>query len=1154
VYKVIKSRLRGSASVNHRTLAVAVFGVLYLAAVSEAGAQAVNVFTRSIDNQRSGANLAETILAPSNVKSSQFGKLFALPVDDQIYAGMLYASGLTIAGGSHNTIFAATVNNTVYAFDADTYGLPLWQRNFNGSGRPTRNTEVGQACTSEGGFNDFRGNIGIVGTPVIDGTSNTMYFVTRTVESAGTVQRLRAIDITTGNDRAGSPVVIQASVPGSGDGGSSIVFNSVTQNQRPALALSQGQVYIAWASYCDTTPYHGWVMTYDARTLARTAAFNATPNGSKSGIWMAGAGPVFDTPGNVYFSTGNGDYDGATNFGESVVKLAPSTLLRLDYFTASNFNSLNASDLDFGSGGPVLVPGSNVLVTGGKEGKLYVLNTSNLGQMVAGDIQIPQVFQAVDPTVRPSATHHIHASGPVWNSPAGINLYVWGENDFPHSYRFNAATQVFNPTPVASGTVLPPVGMPGGIMALSANGAQAGTGILWAVTPRNGDANMYTAPGNFYALNAETMALLWSSTGVGDDMYSVAKGSPPVVAKGKAYVASLSKFISVYGPRSAPPPSQNLALNKAVTGSTACNTSEGPGQAVNGTYSLGLTDKWCSNVTGAFLQVDLGAPVAIGRFLVEHAGAGVEDFSLNTSAFNIQVSTDGVSFTTVVTVTGNVDSITTHDITPVTARFVRLNIVTPTGTTDKSTRIYEFQVFGAAVAPNFSLSATPSSQTVTAGGGASFSVTAAAQNGFVGTISLNASGLPAGATAAFSPTSLNSSGTSTLTISTASSASAGSYPVTISATSGAIVHTSLVTLTIAKASSGSSVGVNLASVYNRLGFVNDGTTFSGGGLDSYGYAYSAKLLGSTIAFGGSTFALGTPNALNAVTSATITLPAGQYSTLTFLGTGLNGSQKTQSFTVKYTDGSSSLFTQNLSDWFAPKNYPGESIALTMSYRDSSWGAADNRTFYLYGYSFALNPGKTVQSLVLPANGNVAVLAVTLMPALQVPLSSAFTKIGIVTDGSTFSTGLDGYGYAYSASLLGSSLSAGGAKFSLGAPNLPNAATSGTVLLPNAVFSAVKVLATGVSGSQKAQAFTVRYADGSTSVFKQDLSDWFTPKTYAGESIALTMAYRNSASGAKDNRTFHVYYYSFTLTPGKVVSSITLPGNANVPVLAITMVP
>src|SRR5271169_5786447 len=155
-----------------------------------------NVLTRNYDNQRTGANTTETVLSTSNVNSSQFGKLFMLPVDDQVYAGVLYMSGLQIAGGTHNVVFVATNNNTVYAFDADTLGPPLWVRNFNGTGQPLMNTEVGgQGC------NDYRGNIGIVGTPVIDSSSSgTMYFVTRTLENGSTVQRLRAINVVNGND------------------------------------------------------------------------------------------------------------------------------------------------------------------------------------------------------------------------------------------------------------------------------------------------------------------------------------------------------------------------------------------------------------------------------------------------------------------------------------------------------------------------------------------------------------------------------------------------------------------------------------------------------------------------------------------------------------------------------------------------------------------------------------------------------------------------------------------------------------------------------------------------------------------------------------------------------------------------------------------
>src|SRR5579872_681424 len=164
------------------------------------------VLTRSYNNQRTGANTSEKVLKPSTVRAGHFGKLFMLPVDDEIYAGVLYAADVAIAGGKHNVVYVATVNNSVYAFDADKFGPPLWQRNFNGPGRPTRNTEVGQACRV---YHDFRGNIGIVGTPVI-GPDQTMYFVTRTVEYGATVQRLHAIDITSGKDRANSPQPIEA--------------------------------------------------------------------------------------------------------------------------------------------------------------------------------------------------------------------------------------------------------------------------------------------------------------------------------------------------------------------------------------------------------------------------------------------------------------------------------------------------------------------------------------------------------------------------------------------------------------------------------------------------------------------------------------------------------------------------------------------------------------------------------------------------------------------------------------------------------------------------------------------------------------------------------------------------------------------------------
>src|SRR5215472_6272016 len=650
---------------------------------AQAGSHA-QVLTRAYDNQRTGANLSEKTLKPSIVNSNHFGKLFMLPVDDQIFAGLLYAADVRIAGGRHNVLYVATVNNSVYAFDADRFGPPLWYRNFNGAGRPTRNTEVGQACKD--GYRDFIGNIGIIGTPVI-GPDSTMYFVTRTVESAGTVQRLHAIDITTGADRPHSPRAIEAMVPGIGDGSSNsiVLFNPETQNQRPALSLADGTLYVGWASFCDTRPYHGWMISYDAATLAQTGVFNASPDGNMAGIWMSGAGPAFDQAGNIYFATGNGTFDGAHEFGESLVKAEAKSLRTLDFFTPSNFNTLNAFDLDFGTQGPIFLPGSHFLVIGGKEGKIYLLDAEHLGAQSPGDIQISQEVQAVDVTIRPILSHHMHNAVTAW----GFNVYVWGENDFLRIFRFDPAVRKFAVPAAATGSIMAPSGMPGGMMTISANGSHAGTGILWATLPRVGDANQMTVPGVLYAFNAENLSLLWSSNGPGDDPLNFAKGSPPIVANGKVYVASISNFVSVYGLKKRAPQSQNLALNARAAGSASCHPSQTPDKAFNGSTESGPDDKWCSSAANPFLQVDLARDLSIGRFVVEHAGAGGDDF-------NIQVSVDGTNFTTVTSVTANIQSITTHDIPPTAARYVRLNVVTPAKRAGAPANIFELQVFGFA--------------------------------------------------------------------------------------------------------------------------------------------------------------------------------------------------------------------------------------------------------------------------------------------------------------------------------------------------------------------------------------------------------------------------------------------------------------------------
>ncbi|HET9957066.1 MAG TPA: RICIN domain-containing protein, partial [Polyangiaceae bacterium] len=382
------------------------------------------------------------------------------------------------------------------------------------------------------------------------------------------------VNIATGADRAGSPKQITATVPGTGDGsdGTNVAFNPMFHNQRSGLALASNAVYVAFAAYCDARPTHGWLMGFDVTSLASTGVFNTTPNGTLGGIWQAGSAPAVDSAGNVYVTTGNGDFNGTKNFGETLLKLAPRTLTRTNstsnFFTPSNFATLNAADDDFGSAGPSFLPGTNLIVNGGKEGKVYLLNSSSLGGMVAGDAQIPQSFQAVDSAARPGDTHHIHNHNVVWSSPAGINMYVWGENDYLRAYRFNSATQKFITPATLVGSVLPPPGMPGGTMSLSANGSTAGTGILWATTPSQGNANQASVPAILRAFNAETLALLWDSSSPGDDVLGLSKGSPPLIAKGKVYLASVSGAVSVFGARSGPTPPIANAIYQIRTRTT----------------------------------------------------------------------------------------------------------------------------------------------------------------------------------------------------------------------------------------------------------------------------------------------------------------------------------------------------------------------------------------------------------------------------------------------------------------------------------------------------------------------------------------------------------------------------------------------------------
>ena len=431
---------------SKRFLALSNFFLLVLGFSSIVAAAQVNVYTRSNDNSRTGANLQETILTPANVNSTNFGKLFTIATDGQIYAQPLYVSNLAIAGGTHNVVFVASMLNTVYALDADT-GATLWTQNY-GSPIIPQDVEFDQNIS-------WATRLGILGTPVIDPATNYMYFVSGAQPADGTKifsYNLNAIDITTGLPVNGSPVAITAtySTP---DLTTPLVFNPQMQNPRPALALANGNVYVSFASHEDAPPYHGFVLAYSTSTLAQTAVYSDTTIGTLGGIWCAGQAPSVDAAGNLYISTGNGSFGTTPNnlvqTGNSFIKLSPSLQL-LDYFTPYNSATMNSGDMDLGSSGLLLIPNTNYVVGGGKQGILYLANTSAMGEFNASSDQVKQEFQAV----YGQGTSHIHGGPVYFNSDQnGPTTYLWGENDVLRGFLFNATTGLLTTTPFATSTM-----------------------------------------------------------------------------------------------------------------------------------------------------------------------------------------------------------------------------------------------------------------------------------------------------------------------------------------------------------------------------------------------------------------------------------------------------------------------------------------------------------------------------------------------------------------------------------------------------------------------------------------------------------------------------------------------------------------------------
>jgi hypothetical protein len=520
-----------------RSFAPSLLAAFFLTCVASAQ---VAVTTQHNDNYRTGQNTSETILTPANVNTTKFGKLFSQTVDGYVYAQPLYVSKVNIPGkGTHNVVYVATEHDSVYAFDADNKSganaSPLWHVSFINPGAGINVVTSGDVSCS-----DLVPEIGITGTPAIDLSTKTMYLTAKTKENGKFVQRLHALDITSGAEKFGGPLIIQAQFNGTADGGNKVTFDPFREAQRAGLLVQNGLVYISWASHCDIGPYHGWVLAYDAQTLQQKGVWNATPNGVLGGFWQAGAGIAEDSRNLLYIASGNGTFDknqvGGKNYGDSIIKLGfnlNGKLIAKDYFTPHDEQFLENTDTDLGSGGVLLIPDRPgkihpyLLVQAGKEGTIYLTNRNRMGKFNPNDDS--QIIQNLPGAV-----------GGMWGMPAFWNnkVYFGGVGDNLKMFSFDPVAGLLSTTPVSN--TLTFFNYPGTTPSISANGAT--NGIVWALQTDHNPAVLHA----YDATHLSTEFYNTTQNATRDNPGSAVKFTVPTIANGKVYVPA-QKQLSVYG-------------------------------------------------------------------------------------------------------------------------------------------------------------------------------------------------------------------------------------------------------------------------------------------------------------------------------------------------------------------------------------------------------------------------------------------------------------------------------------------------------------------------------------------------------------------------------------------------------------------------------